>query len=378
MLSLLLACAPDPAPAPDLGALVQQVDELSARTQDLTAQVADQGSAIDALTAAPSDAHLAAALVDLNQRLDAVDAMQLDGLDTLPHQAQAAAVRVHAAELRLSDLRPTVVAADRAAATLQLDHANATPLLAVTHRTAAGDVVFTGVNVRVESGTTECAGLGNVVVGAAVPSGCHSVLVGSGHASSGEGALLVGQDHDASGDDAVAMGQGHMVVGGVGLAGTANTVVSAVSLGGRDHVVEGPGSAALGGVGAWVSGHDAASIGGDGAHVSADQAASLASDGTVSGHASAALGGANPTATGRAAVATGGMDGLAGGAYSSVIGGGGNETTGSNSATLGGADALCTGQYSATVGGESAWAYARTTVVLGGQNQRALVNYAVE
>ena len=123
---------------------------------------------------------------------------------------------------------------------------------------ANGDLVLTGINLRLVSGAEdsgELNGKGNLLLGpgtsATEVEGSHNLVIGPAHAVLGRNGMVVGSSHTSSGNYSI-------VLGGVGSeAGHTATVIgslfsgalgqSSVVLGGRDLWAYGPRSMLIGG-----------------------------------------------------------------------------------------------------------------------------------
>ena len=206
------------------------------------------------------------------------------------------------------------------------------------------DVVFSGVNVHVRSGTGKTddegklTGLGNLIVGYNVEgggeaddrTGSHNIVVGDYHTYSGYGGIVTGSDNAISSNN-------NAVLGGYQNSATGS---SAAVFGGNDNVAGGSSDVVLGGYEsetAEENGHNTV-VGGRGNY------ANGIAPTVVGGYLNSAteqwatvLGGRSNQATGQAAVTVGGRNGLASGASSTVVGGEGGD---------------CDDEYGTAVGGD--------------------------
>jgi hypothetical protein len=189
------------------------------------------------------------------------------------------------------------------------------------------DVVFSGVNVHVRSGTGktdddgDLTGLGNLIIGYNVDgskaddrSGSHNIVVGDYHTYSGYSGIVTGSDNTISANNNAAVG---------GYQNTASGP-SAATFGGNDNVAAGSSDVVLGGYESETSSENGHSLvaGGRGNYASGISAT------VVGGYLNSAteqwasvFGGRSNEASGQAAVVVGGREGTASGVTSTVAGG---------------------------------------------------------
>ena len=194
----------------------------------------------------------------------------------------------------------------------------------VTVDEAESAIIFSGINVHIRSGSgtstddEELLGLGNLIIGYNEDSGdddrsgSHNLVVGGYHSYSSYGGLVTGL-------------------------GNAITAPHAVSIGGRDNLAAGSGSAVLGGFdnNAEVSG--AVVIGGQ--------------QNTGKGYYATIVGGYLNETSGSHSVITGGSLNLSSGSYSVTSGGSANDATEYGSSVSGGTANTASGFYSSVSGG---------------------------
>jgi hypothetical protein len=259
--------------------------------------------ALEALDAqADQLARLEARIDELEQR-DVLEPSALDGYATeswVADQGYATHAWVDGAYISLAEFQASTVVGLADVVSVDL---------------ATDEVVFSGVNVRIDNGlgnTLSTNGLGNLILGynqqhgAVDRSGSHSLVIGDYHQWSGAGIIVTGSDNDVFADGAAV-------------------------LGGWAHTVEGPWSVALGGMANQVPGGWAVSIGGNVNTVSGTNSAAIAGrDNVVSGQGAVVVGGAQNEAAADQSVAVSGSDNLASGTRSLVLGGSYNETTSYN------------------------------------------------
>ena len=175
------------------------------------------------------------------------------------------------------------------------------------------DIVFSGANVVIQSGsgsTHESNAKGNLILGYNLDTttslertGSHNLIIGDEHAFTSTAGIMIGTGHTLSSKDAAAIGgSGHTVSG-----------LRAVAIGGANNTIDGAGAAAIGGQFNAVSGSWASTLAGT-FHV-------------VTGAYGAAAGGHTGTVTGDRAALVGGYRGEATANQSTVIGGHSNAAT---------------------------------------------------
>ncbi len=126
------------------------------------------------------------------------------------------------------------------------------------HIDGEGDVVFSGINVRIQSASppwTMPTGKGNLILGydsgAHQITGEHNIVVGPDHHVAGRNSLIVGAAHTLTGTNAVALG-------GVG----SEVGSHSATLGGLFNGAPAAGAVIVGGRDIWVHGENTVSIGG--------------------------------------------------------------------------------------------------------------------
>jgi hypothetical protein len=142
------------------------------------------------------------------------------------------------------------------------------------HIDADGDLVFRGINVRIESGSSPWAtpsGKGNLIIGYGTADeqvvGEHNLVIGGDHAVSARRSLVVGSGHTVTGTNAVALGGVGSEVGSHSavLGGIYNGAIatSTVIVGGRDVWVHGERTVAIGGQRLDIDAKDSLILAGD-------------------------------------------------------------------------------------------------------------------
>ena len=248
-------------------------------------------------------------------------------------------------------------------------------LASVSTENSGQDVVFTGVNVHVRSGSGSTGGaingLGNLIVGynedlflpTATRTGSHNLVVGPEHSYSSYGGFLAGYQNMVSGSYASVSGgrentaSGNSAAISGGHSNSASGGYASIS-GGEDNIASGIYSSVSAGDGNTASGSNASVSGG--INSTALGAWSSVSGGVLNSansNWSSVSGGTNNTTSGNYASISGGKDNTASGSYASVNGGSYNTASGYASTVLGG------GGFDTTFGNE-AWAY--FSVVAGG------------
>jgi hypothetical protein len=248
-------------------------------------------------------------------------------------------------------------------------------LASVSTENSGQDVVFTGVNVHVRSGSGATGGaingLGNLIVGynedgfapTATRTGSHNLVVGPEHSYSSYGGFLAGYQNIVSGSyasvsggrDNTASGNSAAISGGN--MNTASGPYSSVSAG-QDNTASGLYSSVSAGDNNTASG-DWAAVSGGINNIAFGDRSSISGGLLNSANSgwSSISGGINNTTSGNYASISGGSNNTASGSYASVNGGRYNTASGINSTVLGG------GGWDSTFGNE-AWAY--FSVVAGG------------
>ncbi len=208
------------------------------------------------------------------------------------------------------------------------------------------DLHFTGMNVRIESGSGATNGdtgsggrivngLGNLIVGYDEPNplfppnktGSHNLIVGSGHNYTSYGGFAAGENNQLLN-------------------------IYASACGGHRHTVEGRWGSVTGGWFNTASGDSSTVSGGHFNEASGTH--SIVSGGqqnTASGLSSSVSGGWSNQATAFASSISGGLEGIASGFYSSVTGGEENTASGSRSTVSGGLNRSSVGLYDWRAGG---------------------------
>ncbi len=221
------------------------------------------------------------------------------------------------------------------------------------------DLIFTGVNVHVRSGTGatdgDTTGYGNLIVGYNENSSLYD--------RSGSHNIIVGKDHGYSSYGGLVAGQGNRILG----------VYASVS-GGSLNVASGSCSTVAGG-GGYVTNHAFANysaiIGGYG---------NLAGDSLVTDHSvgenSTLVGGDSNLAYGMASTVSGGFDNRSAGYATGVSGGYHNLASGDFAVVSGGYNNVASGDDSAVLGGRGNGADGNESTVSGGYQNHANGNYS--
>jgi len=215
----------------------------------------------------------------------------------------------------------------------------------VTVDTATHDVVFSGANVHVRSGSGatddngSLTGLGNLIVGYDEnggdddKSGSHNLVIGIEHTYSSYGGLVAGWNNAVTGRHSSVTGGYDNEATGLcssisgGLYGDASAEYTSVTGGVRSHA-EGTGSSVTGGV-----------------------------DNTASGRYSSVTGGSDNEATALYSSVTGGLENQANAHYSSVTGGYEGQANGEHSTVTGGRGANAAHNGATVTGGwyQTSW-----------------------
>ena len=253
--------------------------------------------------------------------------------------------------------------------------------------TATHEVVFSGANVHVRSGSGatdddgSLSGLGNLIVGydegGDVKTGSHNLVVGAEHTYDSYGGLVAGYDNSITGAySSVTGGRGNRASGGQasisgGQDNAATGIYASVS-GGYQNDATGEGASVGGG---WANGGlGRYSFVGSGYD---NQAHGLCSSiagglyGDADAEYSAVLGGVRSAASGVAASVVGGVDNTASGYYSAVLGGHENDSSSSYSTVSGGDGNEASGLYSSVSGGKEGQADGDHAWVGGGRGAAA-------
>ena len=227
-------------------------------------------------------------------------------------------------------------------------------LASVSTENSGQDVVFTGVNLHIRSGSGVTGGaingLGNLIIGynedlfapTATRTGSHNLVVGSEHSYSSYGGFLAGYQ---------------------------NTVSEryASVIGGRENTASGINAAISGGMGNTASGSYASICGGENNTASGIYSSVSAGGGnTASGSNASVSGGVNNTAIGAWSSVSGGVANSASSNWSSVSGGVNNTTSGNYASISGGSNNTASGSYASVNGGRYNTASGLYSTVLGG------------
>lgn len=331
-LALVAACF---SPTTDLSAIEQRLDDLEAASHtpppDLTERVA-------ALEAEVADLRAEVEALDLS----AVHSLELDLIEVL-----AELTTVHG---DVTLLQGRVTPMEELMGYLSVDP-------------AARDIVFTGVNVHIRSG---------------------SGATDDGGAPAGLGNLVVGYDEDVGGDSKtgshnVVIGDGHSYTSTGGL------------VAGRDNAILAPSTTVAGGTENQATRHHAAVFAGHRNEASAWHATVLAgASNTASNSYATCSGGYNNTATARYSQVTGGHSNDAAGYYGAIVGGQlnqvtdefavvaggmGNEAAGSGATVAGGRANVAAGSWAAVSGGEVGQAGGLSSTVSGGYGSSTVTDY---